>query len=452
MPSLPFQGRMSELELSFSYDTGEEVFSSFSLSLKEGEHVLVLSPPGSGKTTLSRILTGSIPKYIQGSLKGHFTIDDRDILSEDIPRRMDAVGRVSQNTDEMMLFSSVEEEISFPLENMGLVRDERDRRIARALSLFGLERYRDVSTSELSGGEKRRLLLSVLFAIDPDVYILDESFDELSPRWRRNLAEAVRKSPRTIIALGSHELGEYRGTFDRIVTIEGGRCSDYAERPFPSVSFPRIHKGEGVLRAEGLIIDREHRSSGDLPSFSLSVPQLEIAEGECVTLLGENGSGKSSLSRVLSGLLRERSGSVTIDGRAISFKERKHAVAYLMQNPYEELFLPTVRDELESTKASDEDIEKALKLFSLDGSEYVQELSYGKAKMVQAAVFYLLGRRFVIFDELDSAVSYEDFIKAVSAYMEKGAGLLVITHDTRVSGMLPGRKLMIEGGVLHECE
>ena len=192
---------MAELDISFSYDSGEEVFSSFSLSMEKGEHVLILSPPGSGKSTLARILTGSAPKYRRGSLSGSFIVDGVDVLGLDIPERMRLIGRVSQDTDEMMLFSSVHEELSFPLENMGLGRAEREERIDGVLSLFGLERYRDVSTSELSGGEKRRLMLAVLFAIDPGIYILDESFDELSPQWRKRLASLVKGLDRTSLFL-----------------------------------------------------------------------------------------------------------------------------------------------------------------------------------------------------------------------------------------------------------
>lgn len=442
---------MAELDISFSYDSGEEVFSSFSLSMEKGEHVLILSPPGSGKSTLARILTGSAPKYRRGSLSGSFIVDGVDVLGLDIPERMRLIGRVSQNTDEMMLFSSVHEELSFPLENMGLGRAEREERIDGVLSLFGLERYRDVSTSELSGGEKRRLMLAVLFAIDPEIYILDESFDELSPAWRKRLASLVKGLDRTVIALGSHELAEYAEAFDRIVTIKEGRAAEYACEPLPASSFP-VRMNDRSLEAEALVIERDHRSSGDLPSFMLSVPSFSIRGGECVTLLGENGTGKSSFSRVLSGLLKERSGRVLFDGKEVSWRERRHRVAYLMQNPYEELFLPTVGDELRSTKASEKEISEVLHLFSLDPEEYVQEMSYGRAKLLQAALFCLLDRPFAIFDELDSALSSDDFVAVVSAYLGKGVGLLVITHDLRVSEMLPGRKLSIREGVLCECQ
>ena len=441
---------MAELDISFRYDSGEEVFSSFSLSVERGEHILVLSPPGSGKSTLARILTGSIPRYRKGILSGYFAFDGIDVLGLDIPERLRIIGRVSQDTDEMLLFSSVHEELSFPLENMGLGREDREERIDKALLLFGLERYRDVSTSELSGGEKRRLMLSVLFAIDPEIYVLDESFDELSPSWRKRLSSLLKGLDRTVIVLGSHELAEYAGTFDRIITIRDGKAAGYTPAPPASVSFVP-HINEHSLEAEDLVIVRDHRSSGELPSFILNVPSFSISGGECVTLLGENGTGKSSLSRVLSGLLKERSGRVAIDGRDVPEKVRRHRVAYLMQNPYEELFLPTVGDELRSTKASKEEISKVLRSFSFDPDEYVQEMSYGRAKLLQAALFYLLDRPFAIFDELDSALSSADFMAVVSAYLEKGVGLMVITHDLNVARMIPGRRFSIREGLLDEC-
>ena len=436
----------AKLELDFSYDGEEKLFSSFSLEIADGEHVLLLSDPGTGKSTLSRILTGTAVKYDYGKLGGSINVDGNDLMAFDVPERMEYVSRVSQDTDEMLLFPTVEEELDFPLQNLGLPPEERKGRITSALGRWGLSGYRKVGTSEMSGGEKRRLELSLLDALDPSLWVLDEAFDELSPYWRSRLSIAIKESPRMILCLGSHWLSEYEGAFDRITDIKGEPWEK------ESIELPSIEAvpGKSVLSVRGLCVERHRRSVREETPFALSVPEFSLTQGECVTLLGENGSGKSTFARVLSGLLREGSGSVLMDGKALDAKTRKRTVAYLMQDPRSELFLPTVKDELDSTGAGKEREDMIMELFSLSPGEYVAEMSYGRAKLVQAALFYLLDRPFAVFDEFDNALPLKDSWKAVKAYLEKGAGLLVITHDRDFAARLPGRKLMIDGGRLHE--
>ena len=115
---------MAEIDITFGFTPEETLFRSFRLSLESHSHVLILAEPGKGKTTLAKILTGSVPKYSGGTLSGHFIVNGNDILSKDISERMEYAGRVSQNTDEMMLFSSVQEVISVPLESLVLAAEE----------------------------------------------------------------------------------------------------------------------------------------------------------------------------------------------------------------------------------------------------------------------------------------------------------------------------------------
>ena len=417
-------------DLSFSYEGGESIFSSFSLSLERGEHLLVLSPPGRGKSTLAKILTGSVPAYSDGKLSGQITVDGKDLLSIPIPERMEIVSRISQNTDEMLLFSTVEEEIIFPLSNMGLPWPEIERRMAENLQRFSLINLRQASPSQLS---------------DPDIYILDESFDELSPEWREKLASMLSALDKSVIILGSHELAEYSGIFDRTVSIKDGMCAEYTGEDMPHISFPEC-VSEHVIAVDGIRLERRHRGMKESNPFVLSADGFSLKSGTVSVLLGENGSGKSTFAKVLCGLVREEQGAVAIDGKELSYKERRHKVAYLMQNPYQQLFLPTVLDELKSTGADDPAIDDVLRRFGLRPECYVSELSYGKAKLLQAAVFLLLRRPFAIFDELDSALDYKSTFKAVEAYLEIGTGLLIITHDRKFASALPGMKLRAEGG------
>ncbi len=435
-------------DLSFRYTDGEEdIFSSLSLSVNKGEIVLILAPPGSGKTTLARILTGGAPKYTGGDISGSITINGIEILDLDIQERQRLVGRISQNTDEMILFSTVKSELEFPFENLGLEEDEIERKVDDTLSLFELEKYRNVSTTELSGGEKRRLMSAILFSVSPEVLVLDESFDELSPRWRARLAEIVKKSGKTILLLGSHALPEYDSLYDRVLTIKNGKIEEYTKEEVHPLE-QRGNIEDECLSVEGIHITRKHRSILDEKPFCIDIPSFSIHKGECVVLMGENGCGKSTFSKILCGLLNQDRGEVKLNGNSLSDRTRRVKIAYLMQNPFEQLFLPTVYDELKSTDASTGDIENALELFSLDKSWYVSELSYGKAKLVQAAVFYLLDRDYAILDELDSAMSYEDSLKVVSSYMKKNRGLIIITHDEKFASLLPFGRYYIKDGTI----
>ena len=434
--------------LSFKYDESDEkLFTTLSLEIEDGDVVLLMASPGEGKTTLSRIITGGCPKYTGGTISGEIDISGKSILPLDTKERIRLVGRVAQDTDEMILFSTVESELMFPLENLGFSRDEIETRISKSLETFELEKYRQVSTTELSGGEKMRLMCAILFAVDPFLYIFDESFDELSDRWRKKLASLIKERGRTTLVLASHPLAVYDGLYDKALMLENGTVANYEIKDLvlPPIDFNISNESIDV---ESLVVTRSHRSVFEESPFSLNVPSFSLKKGGLRLLMGENGAGKSTFSRVMCGLLKEDCGFVYINGKKTNEKDRRSKVAYLMQNPFEQLFLPTVYDEMKSTGASDEDIERALALFGIERGMYISEISYGKAKMVQAAVFYLLDRDYVILDELDSAIGYSDSWRAIKSFLDKGSGVLAITHDEYFASLLKAEITYIKDGML----
>ncbi len=441
---------MIEINISsFAYKGEESLFSSLSLKMEKGERILILSEPGSGKTSLARLLTGSAEKYCYASRKGTFFFDSIDLFSLDVNRRKDYVARSSQNTDEAILMPTVADEIAFPLEQKGICKAEMDRIIESLLEKYDLKKYEFAETGELSGGEKRRLNLATLDAVGPRLFIYDEAFDELSASWRKKLLGIMREKEYSI-TLGSHYLKEYADAFTSVYELRNKTLVPYEEKEI-SFSFPEtVTERRGTLEVKGIQYTQKHRSSIDENPFVLSAGNMEIKRGKAYLLTGENGAGKSTLSRILAGLLEEDKGMIAIDGKKVNAKERRQKIAYLFQNPYSQLYLPTVRDELLSVARDEDEALSAAGLFGLCMDDYTLELSYGKAKMLQSAIFYILNRPFAVFDEIDSAISYGDTEKILSLYLERGAGILMISHDERIISSFSGMHYVADGGKVHE--
>ena len=435
-------------DLSFNYKGEERLFSSLSLNIEAHHPVLILSPPGSGKTTLARILTGTAEKYYWGERSGTFLIDDVDLFALDIPERKNYVARSSQNSDEAILFPTLLDEVAFPLEQRNLGRKRIREELEGLLKRYDLEKYCDSDTSELSGGEKRRLNLATLDAIAPRFYIYDEAFDELSSSWRSKLLSLI-KEKEYVLVLGSHYLGEYDDLFDSVYEIRDGHLVPYEPRDV-FFSFPCLKDAEDshLLRLEDISFSQRHRAMEEGGLFSLSVPSFEMKSSSLYLLTGENGAGKSTLARIITGIREPDNGRIVLDGKEIRAKDRKKKVSYLFQNPFNQLYLPTVKDELLSVSRNEELISHVASLFSLSLDDYTQELSYGKAKLLQGAIFYILNRPFAIFDEVDSAISYEDTMTMLRLYLERGTAVLMISHDERIISAFKGERYHIEKGVL----
>ncbi len=175
---------------------------------------------------------------------------------------------------------------------------------------------------------------------------------------------------------------------------------------------------------------------------------MTIESGMAYLLEGENGAGKSTFARLLTGLVDADGGVISFDSVPIKARERRRCVSYLFQNPFNQLYLPRVEDELMSVAKDRGEAERTASLFSLELDDYTQELSYGKAKMLQAAIYYILDRPFVVFDEVDSAISYQDTMKMLSLFMEKGAGVLMISHDERIKSAFKGKAYHMQGGLI----
>jgi energy-coupling factor transport system ATP-binding protein len=458
------------------------LFEGLSVRLDDGARGVVLGGADQGKTTLSRIIAGLVPRFSGGRLEGELEAAGRDARGALPCQMLETIGVLFQDPDEQLFTTRCDTETAFALESLGVPRGEMLRRVAASLELVGLEGFAARNPATLSGGEKKRLLIACLAAVDPLVWVLDEVFQELDDHWKAVLVRLLRETGRTALFLDSRwsplyaegfsfagvlregrvvPAGGDRGIDTALLDREGLRLADSAGAPGASgasgaggAARRAGGSGELLLRLDGI---RFHFPGTG--SFGLSIDQLELRSGEVCALVGRNGSGKSTLARLLCGLASPGSGTILVrDGRALrpaSTRDLNCRVGYMFQNPDYQIFLPTVSEELGlglraagTPEASVEDkVREAIHLFGLPHGETPPALmSYGARKRLQAATYFLLGRDLFILDEIDSGLSYREVLPLIDALASSGAGLLLITHDALLARAAAGRVITIEDG------
>ena len=463
-------------DLCFTYQSWKEekntpVLTGVNLCLEHTSKTLILAPFDTGKSTLARIISGLCPKYLPGVLEGSIHVCAKDLKDTEPWDLLLDCGYVSQNPQEQFVALSVEDEIAFPLETLGLKREIIAHRIDSALSSWGLQPLRTSSQQELSGGERKRVLLAVQQAINPHLWVLDESFDDLDRSWREYLTTLIKEGEQTTLVLASRYLEQFENLFDRYALLEDGKirfgekdeilqafsvlCGD--ELPNPLVGQKLMLQTKHTLACSDLMTVRTRVSTLEAKPFRLSVPSFQIHSGELVTLVGPNGSGKSTFSRLLCGLDMPKGGSFSFDDKLMGQKDLNRSVGYLFQNPDLQIFLPTVREELSwslkrRTDLTEEQVTSMVNdcasLFGLDLEETPSTMSYPLRKALQAAVYYLLDRPFYILDELDNALTYAVALSIIALLRRNGAGILLITHDRKFAHLVSETTYAIKAGVL----
>ena len=462
---------IQELGFSYpSYGTGREcpVLDGLEFSLETAMRGVILAGADAGKTTLSRIISGLVPRFTGGTLSGRIFYGGGDLSAQKPFDLMESIGAVFQNSDEQLISTRCDTEAAFALESLGISRPVMKIRVEAALELMGLGSFAARNPATLSGGEKKRLLLSCVAAIDPGLWILDEAFEELDHSWKTTLLEYLKKSQKTVLFLDSRWSHLYASNCSRFAVLRGGKISfssDTHESPeltsalaeegaiIPSSAWrtdaPRL-PAESALRVDGISFSFQGPGS-----FSLEIAGLELEKGVMCSLLGKNGSGKSTLARILCGLLAPEKGSLWMrEGaarRRLSREELGRRVGYMFQNPDFQIFLSTVREELalglDADRRRGGAIEETIRLFNLpDGDTPPALMSYGARKRLQAATYYLLQREFLILDEIDSGLSYREYLKLLEALYSSGAGILLITHDRELAVSVSDRIILLEDG------
>lgn len=477
-------------DLSFQYRTGAgRAISDLTAMAEAGEVLLIAGPSGCGKSTLLRCVNGLIPRSYRGELAGRVRVAGQLVAELPLSRLARLVGTVLQDPEKQIVASYVAEEVAFGPENLGWPRERVLAAVEAALEELGIGHLRERETYRLSGGEKQKVALAGLLAMEPRLLLLDEPLASLDPLAAHHALEVVRAQAGAgrCVAVVEHRVDDVLaiGPERALLLHEGrqlyggpadglARAADPLLVKLPAeaaierlraleLPAPRPAPARPAAGAPLVALERVEFWYGDDGPPVIKDVSLTINKGDVIALLGPNGSGKSTLVKHIVGLNRPKAGSVRVEGRdtrRATTAQLARTVGYVFQSPTHMLFAPTVREELafgprnmgidQATIARN--TEHALALMRLE--EQVERaplsLSFGQQKRVGIAAVLAMESKLLVMDEPTAGQDFASYTR----FMDEIAGLeafdavLFVTHDLDLALSYANRVLLFNDGRL----
>ncbi len=435
--------------VSFSYNQdSRNIVENINIEIKKGEVVAFIGASGCGKTTLTRIINGLAYKFYGGKLNGNITIDGMNPCEKELYEIGRRVGSIFQNPKSQFFAENVEDEIAFGLENYGVDREKISRRIREALSSINGENLIDKSLFHLSSGERQKIAIASINALDPPIYVFDEpsaNLDMKSVEALRKLMLSLKTQGKTMV-ISEHRIYYLKDLVDKYYYLEDGEIRySFSENELLSSSNDFFRTAG--LRAYSLecVVPKvkkiKEANSMELDRISFSYKNEKIINelsysfnsGNVYGIIGDNGVGKSTLFKIMSGLLKEQKGNLSINGEIIKKAKRKRRIYYLSNNPDSNLFEASLEDELRLND-SKADIDLILHQFHLEEAKdlHPQILSGGQKQRLTIAAAELLERDVYLFDEPTSGLdghNMQIISERMKGLQEKQKIILIISHD-----------------------
>jgi len=433
--------------LTYAYPGSEgPALDGVSLSVEPGELVCLLGTSGSGKSTLLRAFAGLVPHFHGGRFAGRVEVAGRDTRNSKPSDLAGTVASVFQDPEDQIIFTGVEHEVAFGLENIGVEPGEIHGRALEALAQVGAAHLAGRPVHELSAGELQRVCVASALALRPRLLLLDEPTSQLD-------AEAAEALLDLVTALGcAAVVSEQRPALplercDRIVFLDEGRAVLDAPREEGLEWLAGHHpaflaREPGRLDAEGAqgeLACRVHAASFAYGSRVVEVPDLEVRRGEIVVLAGRNGSGKTTLAKLAAGLLEPATGVVERTGRA----------SYLSQDPGRYVVAERVDEEVALGVGGDRRLAAgAIEAMDLSGCEdhHPRDLSSGERERLGLASVLVTDPDLLVLDEPTRGVDPERKLALATLLRAQahGRATLVVTHDHSFAADVADRLVSIE--------
>ncbi|MBP5265642.1 MAG: ABC transporter ATP-binding protein [Lachnospiraceae bacterium] len=468
-------------------------------AVKKGEKVLIAGPSGCGKSTLVHCMNGLIPFSYTGKMTGSVTVAGKETKDASLFEISHTVGTVLQDSDAQFVGMTVAEDIAFALENDCIPLPEMKERVKQVAKMVNIGDFLTHAPSEVSGGQKQRVSVAGVLVDDVDVLLFDEPLANLDPATGKQAIELIdemQKQTGAAVIIIEHRIEDVlHRPVDRVVLMNEGRIvvdtssdkllsGDYLERcgvreplyvtalRYAGVEITpekhpshldtlvltdeekaKVHQWFKEVPATATPVESEYMLQVSHVEFGyektmtsvLHDISVDVRRGEMLAIVGTNGAGKSTFSKVVCGFEEPTKGSITFCGQdfsTYSIKERAEHVGYVMQNPNAMISQVMIYDEVVFGLKNrgipqdeiDRRVEEALRVCGLWRMRKwpISALSFGQKKRVTIASILVLGPELIILDEPTAGQDYKHYTDIMEFLLElhsNGITIVMITHD-----------------------
>ncbi len=492
-------------KLQYAYPKSKDhlALKHIDLEIKSDEYLLMCGASGSGKSTLCRTFNGLIPHFYEGNFRGRVLVAGESTIEQSVAELSVKVGMVFQNAEAQLFNRTVELELAFGLESLGLPSEDIKKRIAQTAEMMGIEDLLPRKPHELSTGEQQLVSIVAVLTINPQIVILDEPYsnlDHVNVRRVRAALNMIHKQRKGVVVC-EHRLPLTVSDAQRMVALQEGRIvlngspgqvlrrdveefgleSPLSARIGRQLELPNLPLDVRTLKKDtpSVVYPTEFKPDLFQPVSADSPPVLEVEnvaftlgdtailheisftlrQGECLAVVGANGAGKTTLLKHLNGLIRPSRGKVRVMGLDISSSKVSDLARYVgvaFQNPDNQFFKLTVWDEISVGpkvlgRYDESWLQGLVTLFGLrhllNRSPY--RLSGGEKKRVAFAAALACRPKILALDEPTAGqdLNFRRSLGEVFAHLrEVGQAIFVVTHDLAFAEQYAHRWLLMSKG------
>lgn len=466
---------MIDFEFEFQYSQeSTPTLRKVSGNIPAGRCVVLCGGSGCGKSTLLRCLNGLIPQFYEGELKGFCRLDGHSTADLSIGEIGELAASVFQDPRSQFFTVNSSNEVAFGLENHGLPQEKIRNRVDEAFRTFHLEHLKNRNVYELSSGERQLISILSAWAMDTDIFLLDEptaNLDFAATQQLKNILLKLKKQGKTLL-LSEHRLYYLADIADEYWIMANGEIKHkYTAGKTKALSLGQLHTlCLRTLDLEKITVSERPPQPENMPQ-ALSVSNLRykygrknrailsdvnfsVCEHEIVGLVGANGCGKTTLGKLIAGLYRSTGGEISLFGKAQKPKQLQKQVLFIMQEAEFQFFTNSVLHELQYGHKITDEFEKKTEtlLKSMDMWEcrdrHPFSLSGGQMQRLTLMMAYLSDKPIVILDEPTAGQDAESLKRCAELIREMGKEktVLIITHDLELIADACDRCIGLCGG------